>query len=483
MQYSKIITEDLGNIIAGINEAAAVITSTMGGTGRNVIITRGDSDNIVFTKDGVSVAEKIRPLDPEKNIGAQLLINAANKTVEECGDGTTLTSLFVKEFIDSVNHERAVSPDKDLNTILDGVRADIEDICDELTKRAQHIEMNHDIYKVAYSSAKSPKIAKFMADIYAKTGLNANISLEESRVNNFTTFDVLEGLNFETGMVHPMFANQENGTCILDSAFVVMTDKEIQYVDDYSDMIDELHNKSIPILFIAQGYSNAFLRFCVTNVKSKGLKICLVRMPGYAKGQMENIRDIKAFIDSNGICQKVVVTPYEFTLFNTTDKQRIKARVAQLTKLAEAAVEDYDEKDYLKRIHRLQQSGAVIYAGGYTPQNAKEEFDRIEDAIGAVKAAIRSGFVRGAGIELINMIDVANTETLKRVLSTPAHKILLNANYDPTSIKDWSRPFNTRTREYDDNIIDPVAVLTQAMRNSFALVELLINTSYLVYNE
>lgn len=471
------VNSDIKTIIEAINKAAEVITSTMGGLGKNVILA--DDKEFIFTKDGVSVAKKINFPDSTENLGARLLINAADQTVKECGDGTTLTSLFVKEFLklyqDSIHQFETAS------SFSEYIKEEIEKVKQYLNNNKEVIENNMDIYKVAYTSSKSSRIASFIADIYKATGLKANISLEYSRTSNNTYFDVVDGLEFPTGMIHNGFGNQENGTCIFDNPYLFISKDPIVVPDDYEQLISDCFENGDPIVFIAPMFSEAFIRFALLNKKSKGLQICLVKLPGYGEAILENIKDMKAFMAEDApVVNKIKITGYDFTLYNTTSKKKIEKRVKELTGLAQAAVEDYFEQDYLNRISRLTQSSAVIYVGGITEKNAKEEYDRIEDALGAVKVAIKNGFVKGAGVTLYHYAKQTNT-LLSSVLKAPYVTILSNANKFNIIKEESEIPYNVKTGQYDINISDPVNVIQSALDNSFALVHLLINTKFIVY--
>lgn len=471
---TKIATNKIDKTIEGLRKASSIITSTMGGVGKNVILSRYP-DSIVFTKDGVSVAKDIRFQDPEENIGAQLLINAADKTVNECGDGTTLTSLFTYAFVKQLFEE-----DRDnINDMLEDMENAIQEVIEVLKNNSKEISNIDDIYKVAFTSCKSSRIAKFIQEIYLKTQLNANISVELSRISNQTHYEITEGLEFENGMLHGGFANQDNGNCIFENPFYIITDSNIQSPDDYAEIIDQLHNKQTPVVFIAPSFSDAFVRFCLSNKRHTGLEICLVKSPGYGGSIQENKKDIISFLNDDGTSNKFVANQYNFTIYNQTNKDRINKRIEQLKRLADNAVESYDEQDYINRISRLQQSSAIIYVGGITEKNAKEEFDRIEDAVGAVKSALKLGYVRGAGVELANI--KTDNEVLDKILKMPLQTIFKNGNIKLKEIPQV--PFNVKTKKEDSNLIDPTHVLISSLQNSFALAKLLINTSYIIHNE
>lgn len=468
-------TDNLQKVRIGINKSADVIVSTMGGLGKNVLIF--DTNKMTFTKDGVSVANNIKFSDPEENAGARLLINAANKTVEQCGDGTTLTSLFVREFMNRMISEIQNRP---INEVIEETRDAINQIIEKLNARAIKIESLEDISRIANTSAKSSRIALLIEEIYRKTGFKANITVELPKHNDKTYYEITEGLSFDGGMVHHKFANQENGTCIFENALVYIVEEPAESPEDYIDLFEKIHQTNVPILMIAPSYSDRFVINMATNA-ARGLKICLVRTPGYGSGIKENVKDIKAFLSSNQ-ANKVVVDQYGFIIYNNPDKNAIKKRCRQLESMIEVATESFYADDYKERINRLNQSSAIIYVGGVTEKNAKEEFDRIEDAVGAVKSAFKSGYVRGAGVELAHIANELllpkSADYVRDILRMPFNQIMTNSNL---SIPLNSIPYNVTTKQYDENIIDPVYIIETALINSFALIELIINTSYLIY--
>lgn len=481
---TKIIDSNLQQVIKGLNTAADIIISTMGGSGKNVILSKPDditgANDINFTKDGVSVARNIILSNPIENIGSSLLINAANKTVSQCGDGTTGTVLFAKTLMNS----KYLNDIKDKNEFLEDLDKFLELFETVIKEQSKQIDNIDDVYKIAMTSCKSPKIANLIKDIYSKTGFGANIGLEISRASDNTYYDLIEGLHFETGMVNSRFANQDNGSCVLENVIILIESDPVGSPQPYYDILDECLAQDKSILIIAPQFSDDFIRYTVSNKIAKSLKICLVKTPGYGSYQKENIKDINAFSINNEV-NKIVVTQQSLTIFNKPQIEKINKRVNQLQKLADNAVEEYDEKDYLDRIHRLKQTGAIVYVGGVTDKNAKEEYDRIEDALGAVSSSIKDGYVRGAGVELIQIIPLFKDSKIysfiEEVLSKPYRQILDNANITRKLKTDM--PFNVRTKIYDENIIDPTNVILNSLKNSVSLFKLLINTSYIVHNE
>lgn len=478
------IEDSLSKILTGLNKAADIITSTMGGAGKNVIIN--SRTGLTFTKDGVSVADSINLKDPIENVGAKMLIDATNKTVDQCGDGTTLTALLTQKIIEGMLE---LNKTMSINDVIDTIDNLVIDVEKQLTEKAQKIETVQQIFEIAKTSAKSPSIGKLISEIYTTTGFGAKISVELSKEIDKTYYQLIEGLSFDGGLINSRFANQEEGnSCVLENCQILLENEIVNSIDEYRDIFNDLLDKTNSdksLVIIAPQFSDNFIKFCITNKIGSGLKVCLIKSPGYGKAVIENYKDIIAF-SSNMVVDKVVITPYDFTIFNRTNSERIAKRVAQLTKLAASAVEKYDEQDYLQRIERLKQTGAIIYVGGVTLKNAKEEYDRIEDAVGAVASAFKAGYVRGAGCELANITydnDYKNVikNVYAHILMSPVYKILANGNI--SKIVDKVYPYNVVSKKYDSTIIDPAFVLINAFKNANALAKLLINTSYTLHNE
>lgn len=468
--------ESIQPVLDGLNQAANIITSTMGGAGKNVLSF--ENGNLTFTKDGVSVAEKIGFADPQNDIGAKLLINAANKTVKEVGDGTTLTSLFTQQFVNSLFNE--INNGKDVNELLDETKALIAATQEYVTSVSEPLTIDN-VLNVAYTSCKNYKLAELIKNIYLKAGLDANISLELSNFSKHTYVEHTEGLTFNEGFVNSGFGNQPNGNCVFEKLQFLIEDNYVNEVSEIADILDEAHTNKVPVVILAKGFSDIVIRYCLMNKQSAGLQVCLIKIPGYAESTKENLKDIACFLNSYR-ANRVSITPYEFTIFNNPNKAKIRKRVEILKQKAEAAVEEWEAKDYLTRASNLQQKSAIIYVGGITDKNAKEELDRIEDAVGAVKSSNYLGFVKGAGVTLYQYAQ-ENQDTLPiwyyNLLKSPAYKILSNANL---KLEPTFEAFNVRTKQMDNNIIDPAFVIISALENGFALAELLINTSYVLFN-
>lgn len=462
-------------VLKGIKRASDIITSTMGGSGKNVLMFENKA--IQFTKDGVSVAKKIQFKDPEEDAGAQMLITAANKTVKECGDGTTLTSLFTQEFVSKLF---SLCKEGDINQILNEWEIQVNRVVEILKERSTKIDSIDTIYNIALTSCKNERLAQLIHEIYRKVGLKASISVQMSQESPNSYYEVTKGLNFDGGLIHPLFSNQLNGTFQAEKPYIWLTEDVMSDFEGNAEIINDFHEQKIPLVIIAKDFSDSFIRYTLTNKQAKGLDICLLKLPGWGNGVRENVKDMKAFI-SNNYVNKVTVTPTDFTLYNNPDTKKIRTRVKQLEAQIEGFTEEWDQNDFARRIDSLNQTSAIIYVGGRTLANAQEEFDRIEDAIGACKTACRGGYIKGGGTELFNISGKEEfTTEFTNVLTAPLFKILKNANVAEIDIN--RLPFNVKTKEQDLNLLDPTNVVITALQNSFALATLLINTSYILHD-
>ena len=456
----------------GLINAANIITTTMGGSGQNVLMF--NSPELDFTKDGVSVANRIGFKSPLLDAGAKLLVNACDKTVKECGDGTTLTALLTAEFVKQFREELKTVP---INDLIEQAETEIAKVIEYTKQNARQVETTSDIYNIALASCKDPKIATLLQNLFKKIGFKGMVDVEYSKHSNTTYIEFSEGLSFDEGFVHQGFANQENGTVIFEEPNILIVEENVTSPDSIKEYLEAAAKVNEPIVIFAKTFSDIVIRYVLTN---KHFNFCLVKIPGWGSSVDENVRDIKAFLSTDSKVNKIVIRPDGFTLYNNPVKAKINKRVKQLRN--KVVTEDWEVKDVETRIANLNQQSAIIYVGGVTQKNAKEEFDRIEDAVGAIKSS-EQGFVKGAGTHLYEYAQL-NQDVLPtwfyNLLKEPAYTILRNAN---VQLEPVFRPYNTRTKQLDDTLVDPANVIISALTNSFALCHLLMNTKIILYDD
>lgn len=476
---TKIIETDTSKILKGINKASDIISSTMSIKGKNVIISANGKQR--FTQDGVSVARALKFEDPIENIGAQLVISSCQKTVDECGDGTTLTALLVKEFAEKVTKQ--VASGGNINTELATLENTIKQSIDNLIKGSKKVKSVQKIKELATVAGKSLAIGKLFAEIYKDAGFNANIRVETTDELDYTTYDVRSGFELNSGYAHSAFMTDKNTEhCIYENVLIKTFDVDLSKItDELEQLIGTCKSKDIPLLILAPKFGDSVIRYCTMAKVNSGAKIVLVKSGGWAEMVKRNILDVNSFANQ-GYVERIFITPFTCTLYNSLH-EGIVSRVNQLKALQQSSIELVDKHDYTKRIDNLLGTGVTIFVGGVTTESRNEEFDRIEDAVGAVKSALIKGYVEGCGYALFcafNQTDNAYLDCFR----APFKKILFNANI----IMDRIQPYNIITGEYVETyesigIIDSLFTIERALWNAYATVKLLTNTTYTLYNE
>lgn len=470
---TKNIENTQDKLIKGLTTAADIITSSMGGGGSTVIIN--NNGKLLITKDGVSIAKNINLPDPIENIGAKLLISAAEKSAKATGDGTTLTSLLLKEMI--LNYKGV----KELNKL----KEEVKDLIKYIKENTIQVTSTEEIYKIAKTSANDDKLGKLFSDIYSNTSFDTKIELELSERPD-TYFTIQPGYRYESGYVHPVFiTNKDTREIIFEKPFIYVSEKPLHY---FTTTLENLVKASLendtPIIIIAEKFSDSVIKIFSEQKLSKGAKIALVKLEGYGEQKKRSIDDLKAYVDENGCVEKAIINAFYCTFFNS-ETPNLEKRLKSLKTLLNSSQEDIDAMDYEKRYYNLSGSVASIFVGGKTEEARKEEYDRIEDAVGAVKTAIEHGYVPGAGT-LFYFYDKDHS-----VFSKPFKKILENAYIDYNNIPELSKEklegINVKTGQIvnlvKEGIIDPSLTLIKSLENALANTELVLNTKYTLYNE
>jgi len=457
-------------VLVGLSKAADVVSSTMGAHGKYVLINRNGYSR--FTKDGVSVAREIKLRNPIEDIGAQLVINSAQKTVEECGDGTTSTSVLLK----AMANREIPSNTREYVTTL---QTEIATVIDKVLESSKELTTLDELEAIASTSGNSKEVGKILKTVYEQVGLESRVTLEEDEESIETYYEVASGVEFigNTGYISEKFKNQRNGYCNLENALVVIDENKSSDPSLYIQAIEHANKLNAPLVIISPGFSPAVISTVYGNM-TKGLKACLVKAPGWGRNMVENYRDIEALRNEQGLVDKIIITPVAFTIF-TESKEGIEKRIAEVEATFDGYIEDHEKRFAEIRINKLRGSTAIIYVGGATEKNRQEEYDRIEDALGAVQAAIEGGYVKGGGIALA---EAAKGSLIEDIGFAPAYQIKSNAELEQTV-----EEINVLTKKacnlLEEGIIDPTRVIVQSLKNAFASYELLLNTNYIINNE
>ena len=475
------------------------------------------------TKDGVTVAEDIELDDPFENLGVQLVKEAASKTNDVAGDGTTTATVLAE----AVFREglKMIASGFDPMALSRGISKASDAICAEIEKLSQPIDekSKKEIKQVATIAGNNdPTIGDVLAEAFLKVGKDGVITVEEGRGNE-TSVDVVEGMQFDRGYLSPHFVtNQDDVTVELDNPYVLIYEEKISSNKALIPLLEEVSKSKKPLLIIAEDVEGEALATLVVNKMRGILQVCAVKAPGYGDRRKAIMGDLGVLtggqvifkdlgIDLEGVqlkdlgkVKKVKITSEE-TIFvgGGGKKDAIQGRVDQIRREIEATTSDYDREKLQERLAKLAGGVAQINVGAITETEMKERKDLLEDAKSATAAALAEGIVPGGGIALLraekalkkvkNLLgdEEAGVQIIKKILEYPLRYIAENAGYDGgvvvnrvRGMKGASEGFNADSGEYGDliadGVIDPAKVVKTALKNACSVACLLLTTESLV---
>ncbi len=509
-------------LLEGVSKLAKAVRSTLGPRGRNAILDKGWGSPKI-TKDGVTVAEDIELDDPYENLGVQLVKEAASKTNDVAGDGTTTATVLSEAiFREGI---KMIAAGFDPMALSRGIQKGAGAICTELEKIAKPIDAKSkkEIKQVATIAGNNdPSIGDVLAEAFLKVGKDGVITVEEGRGNE-TYVDVVEGMQFDRGFLSPHFVtDQDNMVVELDSPYVLIFEEKISSNKAMIPLLEAVSKSKKPLLIIAEDVEGEALATLVVNKMRGILQVCAVKAPGYGDRRKAIMGDLGVLtggqvifkdlgIDLEGVqlsdlgkVKKVRITSDE-TIFvgGSGKKDAIADRVAQIRQEIESTDSDYDREKLQERLAKLAGGVAQINVGAITETEMKERKDLLEDAKSATAAALAEGIVPGGGIALLraekalNKVgellgdEEAGVNIIRKVLEYPLRYIAENAGYDGgvvvnrvRGMKAKSEGFNADTGEYCDlvtaGVIDPAKVVKTALQNAASVAALLLTTESLV---
>ena len=504
-------------LLKGIKVVADTVGVTLGPRGRNVVIEKSFGAPKI-TKDGVSVAKEIELEDKVENLGAQILKEAANKTNDRAGDGTT-TTIVLAEAI-AREGVKAVTAGMNPMDLKRGIEAASEKILEEIKKASKNISSSEEISQVATISANGDAdIGAKIAKAFEKVGKDGVITVEEANKSDVFEVDVVEGMNFDRGYISPYFVtNSEKMTCELEDAHILVFEKKISNLQQMLKLLEEVVQSSKPLLIIAEDIEGEALATLIVNKLRGGLKVAAVKAPGFGDRRKSMLEDIAALtgaqlisedlghklenvtLDDLGSAKKVLISKDDTTIVNGSgNKSEIKARCDQIKSQIAETTSDYDREKLEERLAKLAGGVAVLKVGGITEVEVKEKKDRVEDAYHATKAAIAEGIVPGGGCTLLyasktlngmkgkNADETVGIGIVEKALSAPIRKILENAGLESALIVEKLLEHNKSTMTYDaqnhevvnafkKGIVDPTKVVRNALQSAASVASLLVTT-------
>ena len=502
-------------ILRGVDILANAVKVTLGPKGRNVVIERSFGAPRT-TKDGVSVAKEIELEDRLENMGAQMVREAAQKTNDLAGDGTTtacvLTQAIVREGL------KAVAAGMNPMDLKRGIEKAVVQVIEEIGKKSKKVKNSAEIAQVGTISANGEKaIGEMIAEAMQRVGNEGVITVEEAKSLE-TELDVVEGMQFDRGYLSPYFiTNADKMIAELDSPYILIHEKKLSGLQAMLPVLEAVVQTGKPLLIIAEEVEGEALATLVVNKLRGGLKIAAVKAPGFGDRRKAMLEDIAVLtrgqtisedlgiklenvtLDMLGRAKRVSITKDNTVIVDGAGKKKeIEARVSQIKAQIEETSSDYDREKLQERLAKLAGGVAVIKVGGATEVEVKERKDRVDDALNATRAAVEEGVVPGGGVALLkatNAISVkgdnddqtAGIAIVKRALQAPIRQIAENAGTEGSIVvgrvlegKGANFGYDAQADEYGDliekGIIDPAKVVRTALQDAASIAGLLITT-------
>ncbi len=505
-------------LLRGVNALANTVKVTLGPKGRNVVLDKGFGAPTI-TKDGVSVAREIELEDKTENLGAELVKEVASKTNDVVGDGTTTATVLAQAIVTEgmkmvVAGANPVALNRGLHKAANAV---VTELKNKISKKVEQDE----IANVAAISANDREIGEKIAEAMKEVGQDGVITVEESQSFGMT-IETVKGMRFDKGYVSPyMITNTDRMEAEYQDPMILITDKKVSSIEEILPVLEKvLQSGRKEMVIVAEDVDGQALTTLVLNKLRGTFNVLAVKAPGFGDRRKEMLQDIavltggrviteeiglklsEANLEDLGHARKVVATKESTTIVEGKGNEvALKDRVAQIRKLMEQSDSDFDREKLQERLAKLAGGVAVIKVGAATETEMKEVKHRIEDAVGATKAAVEEGVVPGGGVALIrasraleelNMVDeeMMAVNILRRALEEPLRIIAKNAGYEGSVIVNEVKKnsgnfgFNAATGEYEDlvvsGIIDPTKVTRSALENAVSVAGMILTTEAIV---
>ncbi|BCL37848.1 chaperonin GroEL [Nostoc sp. MS1] len=507
----------------GIDILAEAVAVTLGPKGRNVVLEKKfGAPQIV--NDGVTIAKEIELEDHIENTGVALIRQAASKTNDAAGDGTTtatvLAHAIVKEGL------RNVAAGANAILLKRGIDKATNFLVDRIREHARPVEDSKAIAQVgAISAGNDDEVGQMIAEAMDKVGKEGVISLEEGK-SVTTELEVTEGMRFDKGYISPYFATDpERMEAIFDEPFLLLTDKKIALVQDLVPVLEQVARAGRPLVIIAEDIEKEALATLVVNRLRGVLNVAAVKAPGFGDRRKAMLEDIAILtggqlitedaglkldntkLDSLGKARRITITKDSTTIVAEGNDVAVKARVEQIRRQMEETESSYDKEKLQERLAKLSGGVAVVKVGAATETEMKDKKLRLEDAINATKAAVEEGIVPGGGTTLAHLTpdletwansnlkdeELTGALIVSRALAAPLKRIAENAGQNGAVIaervkeKAFNVGFNAATNEYVDmfeaGIVDPAKVTRSALQNAASIAGMVLTTECIVVDK
>ena len=509
---------------AGVDKVANAVSTTLGPKGRNVALDKKFGAPTV-THDGVTVAKEIELEDPYENMGAQLLKEAATKTNDIAGDGTTTATVLAQAIVNEGLKNVAAGANPML--LKRGIIHAADIVAGNILTQSTPIETKDEIANVASVSAQDKEIGNLIAEVMDKVGKDGVVTVEESRGLEFET-EYVEGMQFDRGYISPYFvSNSETMESSIEEPYILIHDKKVSAAQDIIPILEKLHQVGKrELVIIAEDVDGEALATMVVNKLRGAINVLAVKAPGFGDRRKAMLRDIAVLtggtviseetgrkldsvtVQDLGRAAKVVSTKDDTVIVDGAGEEgAIAGRIDEIRREIDSSTSDYDREKLQERLAKLSGGVAVIRVGAATETELKEKKHRVEDALSATRAAVEEGIVPGGGVALINAMsslddvsmEISDENTgvtiMRRALEMPMRKIAANAGEDGAVIIQNVRRaqqdsgnhrvgFNVMNGEYGDmidaGIPDPAKVTRGAIENSASIAAMILTTEALI---
>ncbi|MFM8386555.1 MAG: chaperonin GroEL [Planctomycetia bacterium] len=512
-------TDARQRIAAGVKKLADAVKVTLGPSGRNVISQKSFGSPVV-TRDGVTVAKEVELSDPFENMGAKLVTEAAQKTNDVAGDGTTsatvLAEAILREGLKAVAAGAAPIP------LKRGIDAAVAAVTASIAKQSRKVSTREQKAAVATISANHDLvIGNLLADAVEKVGKDGVITVEEGKSTE-TVLEFVDGMQFDKGFLSPYFmTDAKELKCVLEDCYILLHEKKLSSLRELIPLLEQVAHSGKPLLLVAEDIEGECLAALVVNRLRGALKVCAVKAPGFGdrrKAMLEDIATLTGgrFISEDlglklesvkladlGTAKKVIVSKDFTTISEGAGKKKdIAARIDQIRAQVEKTTSDYDREKLQERLAKLQGGVAVVKVGASTEAELKEKKYRVEDALNATRAAVEEGIVPGGGVTLLRAAEaldglkVSGTDEqmgvgiVRRALEAPLRQIAANAGEDGSVVVDevrsaggakgWDAKERRFVNMFDAGIVDPAKVVRSGLQNAASIAGLMLTTETLI---
>jgi chaperonin GroEL len=503
----------------GVDQMARAVKVTLGPKGRNVVLEKSFGSPTI-TKDGVTVAKEIELKNKLPNIGAQLLKEAASKTNDAAGDGTTTATVLAESIINA--GLKSVTAGANPMEIQRGIKKASEKVVERLRQQSEVVEGKDRIQQVATISANNDDdVGQLIADAFEKVGQDGVITVEEARGIE-THLDVVEGMQFDRGYQSPYFVtDSENMEAVLEDAYILIYDDTISNMQDLLPLLEKVSQTNNPLLIVAEDVEGEALATLVVNKLRGTLKVAAVKAPGFGDRRQAMLEDLavltggtviseekgyrleNATLDYLGQADRLTIDQDTTTLVDGAGSQEeINARVNQIRQQIEQSTSDYDQEKLQERLAKLAGGVAVLKVGAATEPEMKAKKALVEDALSATRAAVDEGVLPGGGVAYLRALDSledAETENedqkigfdiVKKALESPLRQIAENTGHEGSIVVQKVKEgegdfgFNARSETYGDlreeGVLDPTKVTRSALENAASVGSMLLTTESVI---